>query len=260
MEPDTVIEPSQTQAAIKTPPSHIKHSHRFLFVYLTVLLIAALTGGVYAWQHHDVSSLKQQVKSQTEQITKLKSYVQTLSAPQPGASNNNSALEYKDWKTYCDTINNACFRYPKDWVISGSSSSNQTTESLTNATSTTAVQYNDPLTTQALDQVYYIVDIKDLNKKDLGLKIVERVISNTPDFVVIDSSYVATNHITASRSLSFMDNAKFTSKSTKAAAQLVAKPSNAALTGIKTTDRATAWFNSDDAKACLQILQSFYYQ
>ncbi|HZP55776.1 MAG TPA: hypothetical protein VFB03_03345 [Candidatus Saccharimonadales bacterium] len=241
-------------------PAHVTKSHRFLFIYLVVIVVAALTGGVYAWQHHDVSSLKKQVASQNSQITKLKSDVQTLSAPLPGASNNNSPLQYKDWKTYCDTINNACFRYPKDWVITGSSSSNQATETANNATSTALAQYNDPYTTQALDQVYFIVDTKDLNKKDLGLKVVERVIGNTPDFVIVDSTYLASNHVTANKSQSFMDNAKFTSKNTRATAQFMAKPSNAALSNIKSTDQATSWFSSDDAKTCLQILQSFYYQ
>ncbi len=265
MEPGTIIDaqhlpppppPDQTEAT----PEHIKHSHRFLSLYLIVILIAAVAGSVYAWQHKSVSSLNKRVRGLNSQVVTLQSQVKTLSAPEPNATNNNSPLQYKDWKTYCDTINNGCFRYPKDWTVSGSSNSKTASASLGNPTTTIAAQYNDPVTTQALDQVFYIIDVKDLNKDSLGLKVVERVNGNTPDMVIVDSAYLATKHVAADNTLSFTDDARFTSKTTKASAQLTAKPSAAVISSFKTTDQATAWFKTDDAKACLQMLLSFYYQ
>lgn len=266
MEPGTIIDaqhppqPAQPQPDGQPVLPHVKQSHRFLLVYLVVILVAALTGGIYAWQHHDVTTLRGQVKNQNARIATLQSQVATLSAPQPGASNNNSPLQYKDWKTYCDTINSACFRYPKDWTIDGTSSSSQASETLGNSTTSINVQYNNPVTAQALDQVFYIASVNDLNKTDLGLKIVARVIGNTPDYVIVDSSYATNNHVAAGKTLGFMDNARFSSKTTKASAQFFAKPSGQILSNIKTPDQATAWFNTNDAKTCLQILQSFYYQ
>lgn len=266
MEPGTIIDaehpPTPTPPQVENQPSlpHVRKSHRFLLIYLLVLLVAAISGGVYAWQHHDVTSLKSQVKNLESQNATLQSQVQTLSAPQPDASNNNSPLDYKGWKTFCDTINNACFRYPKDWTISGSGSSNQTAETLSNATTTITMQYNAPVTAPALDQVFYIASINDLNKTDLGLKIVDRIISNTPDLVIVAAKYVNDNNVTAKKTLSFMDNARFTATTNKATVQFSAKPSGAALYNIKSTDQATTWLSSDDAKTCLKILKSFYYQ
>lgn len=262
MQPGTIIDaqhPPPTEPADQFP-SHVKQSHRFLFIYLIVLAAAALTGGVYAWQHHDVSSLRTKVKGLNAQVADLQSQITVLSAPEPGATNNNSPLAYKDWKTFCDSINSACFRYPKDWTISGSSSSGRAAETLGNASTTVGAQYNDPVTTQALDQVFYIADVKDLNKTDFNLKIVERVVGNTPDFVIADSAYLDANHVAAGKTLSFMDDARFTSITTKRPAQFIAKPSGAVLSNIKTTSQATAWFKTEDAKTCLKILRSFYYQ
>jgi hypothetical protein len=229
-------------------------------VYLFVMLAALLAGGIYAWQHHEVTSLKNKQKLLLAQNQVLQTQVKILSAPVAGATNNNSPLQYKDWKTYCDSINNSCFRYPKEWTIDGNSTSTKASVALGTTNGTVRTQYNDPVTTQALNQVYYIVDIKDLNKKDLGLKVVARVIGNTPDYVIVDGSYLETNHIAAGKSLSFMDDARFTSKTTKTSAQLFAKPSGQILSNLRTTDQAQAWFKTDDAKNCLQVLQSYYYQ
>ncbi len=264
MEPGTIIDaqhppPPASQTDNQTPKA-VKQGHRFLLVYLFVIIAAVLTGSVYAWQHHDVTSLRKQVKTLNSQVASLNSQVSTLSAPQPGVTNNNSPLDYKDWKTFCDSINNSCFRYPKDWTIDGSSNSSKAAQTLSSANATVSAQYNDPVKTPALDQVFYIADIHDLNKNNLGLKIVARVIGNTPDYVIVDGSYLVSNNIKAGKSLSFTDDARFTSLTTKTSAQLVAKPTGASLSNIKTPNQATAWFNSDDAKLCLKILRSFYYQ
>lgn len=265
MEPGTIINAEQPSQPAPTPdnqpaPRHVKHSHRFLLLYLTVLIVAVLTGSIYAWQHHKVTTLQKQNNLLQLQNAQLQANVKILSAPKAGATNNNSPLVYKDWKTFCDTTNSTCFLHPSAWVISGSSGGGKTNETLTTPNSTVTVQYNAPVTAQALDQVFYITDIKDLNKTDLELKIVARVINNTPDFVIVDSAYLTSNHITVGKSVSFMDDARFTAKTTKASVQLNAKPSGAILANIKTSDQALAWFKTDDAKTILQLLQSFYYQ
>lgn len=263
MQPGTVIDaqhPPPPPPAQGETPKHVRQSHAFLLVYLVIIVVAVLIGIVYAWQHHQVTNLKNKEKLLNSQIGVLQSQVKTLSAPVPGATNNNSPLQYKDWKTYCDSINNSCFRYPKEWNIDGTSSSSKASVALGTTNSTVRMQYNDPVTTQALNQVFYIADIKLLNKQDLGLKIVARVIGNTPDYVIVDGSYLDANHVSIGKTLSFTDDARFTSKTTKASAQLNAKPSGQVLSNLKTPDQAQAWFKTDDAKNCLQALQSYYYQ
>lgn len=246
-------------ASIQTP-SHVRLSHKFLLLYGVVLVVAALLGSVYAWQHSKVNLLNKKVKDLNSQVLTLQAKVDTLNSIKSDASNENSPLDYAGWKTFCDTTNSGCFRYPKAWTITGSSSSSKNTETITATNATGIIQYENPYTREGVDQVFYVASISNLNTKSLGFKIVGRVLGNTPDYVIVDDSYVTNNHVTADKTMSFMDNASFTDKSKKSSTHFIAKPSDAAKASIKTTDQAIAWFKTDDAKTSLKLLQSFYYQ
>ena len=244
------------------PPVHVKKAHRFLMVYVFVLAAALLGGGIYAWQNSKVNELSAAIKKQNLEIANLKKQLASYES-QPITTNegNQANNPFAGWKTFCDTVGGACFRYPpKDWVITGTSSASKTQEALDNATKTAVVQYENPYTADSQDQVYYISEIQDLRVKSLKLKIVGRVQGNTPTYVVVDAAYVSANHIAAGKTISFANNARFSSVARDVKSQFIAMPTGAAQNNIKNTDQAVAWFKTDDGKNTLAILQSLYYQ
>ena len=232
-----------------------------MLLYISILVIAFVTGGVYAWQHSKVTTLDKKVQAQAAQVATLKGQVTKFEQSIKASPTNKVTGTYAGWKTFCDTLNSACFDYPKDWAIAGTSTTQKTTEAVNNPNNTVSIQYEDPYVHDKLDQVFYISAIEDMQVEDSNLKIVGRVIGNSPDYVVIDASYITTNNVSVGKSLSFVDTARFSDKSKKGTTILFkAAPTSPTLTTIKNPDQATAWFKSDDAKMALKILQSLYYQ
>src|SRR5579859_5144672 len=115
--PPAATPPSPNPPVQPSAPAHVKSAHRFLLLYITVLLAALLAGGVYAWQNSKVKDLKQKDAYYLAQVSQLKKQLADTEASLPTNSNAGNAPNnpYADWKTFCDNFSNACLRYPKDW-------------------------------------------------------------------------------------------------------------------------------------------------
>lgn len=262
IQPQTSASPSPPAAPPQPPPQHVKHAHRFLLLYIAVLLAALLAGGIYAWQNNKVKDFRNKLSQANSQITTLNKQLADAEAAIPSNTNAGNAPNnpYAGWKTFCDNFSNVCLRYPKDWVIAGNSSASKTSETFTNANSAAVVSYDNPYPADKPEQVYFIADIQDLTIKNLGLKIIGRVLGSAPEYTLVDAKYISDNHVTAGQSISFTINATFTTNVQNVTARLKAAPTGQSLANIKTADQASGWFKTDDAKTSLKILQSLYYQ
>ena len=58
---------TEPQLSADQPPL-AKHGHRFVAIYLLILLAAASIGGIYSWQHQKVKDLNKQVASLRSQM------------------------------------------------------------------------------------------------------------------------------------------------------------------------------------------------
>jgi len=259
-QPGDSINPAPMQP--EQHPPHVKKAHNFLLLYVVILIAAVLVGVVYAWQNNQVKDLNKKLAASNALVVSLKKQVAAAEASIPTDTNAGNAPNnpYAGWKTFCDNFSNVCVRYPKDWVIAGTTSSSKTTETFTNATSSAIVNYENPYTSDKQEQVYYIASIDDLTIKSLGNKIVGRTIGTTPSYVMVNATYLTDSHISVGQSVSFVNNAAFTTNAKNVTAKLMAAPTGAAQSNIKSSDLAAAWFKTDDAKTSLKILQSLYYQ
>ena len=260
--PVTQMPPAPQPSSNNQHPPHIKKAHSFLFIYVFLLLAALLAGGIYAWQNSKVKNLNSKLSAANATNSGLKKQLTQAEASIPTNTNAGNAPNnpYAGEKTFCDNFSSTCLRYPKDWVIAGTTSSSKTSETFTNATSSTVVSYDNPYGADKTEQVYFIADIQDLTIKSLGPKIVGRVLGSAPDYSLVDASYVSSVRAQIGQSISFVSNPVFTTNVQNATARLKAAPTAAAAANIKSSDQATAWFKTDDAKTALKILQSLYYQ
>jgi hypothetical protein len=70
-------------------------ARKFIYVFLLIILIAAIAGSIYAWQHNKVSAANKQVISLTTEVTSLQKQIATLQGeaktstitPQPTSTN-----------------------------------------------------------------------------------------------------------------------------------------------------------------------------
>ena len=61
-------------------PTPIKHSHahKLILIYVAFIVVAAIAGGIYTWQHNKVIADNKQIASLTTQVTGLQKQVSTL--------------------------------------------------------------------------------------------------------------------------------------------------------------------------------------
>ncbi|HXH26675.1 MAG TPA: prepilin-type N-terminal cleavage/methylation domain-containing protein [Candidatus Acidoferrum sp.] len=171
----------------------------------------------------------------------------------PAATNNTGSNQtggtqaqadpYVGWKTYCDTLKNACFKYPSNWVISAHSGS----AIVKSPDASLEVDYSGSFATDGRDASYYIASIDDLAQSNTSWKIVGRVAASASakiatEYQLVDASLAA--NLTAGQTESMVDSARFTFKD-KTTGQLVAYNGNA---------------DTNDAATLLLIEKSFYLQ
>jgi len=166
-------------------------------------------------------------------------------------ANTQAVDPYAGWKTYCDTIEKSCFKYPGNWTL------NSNSVGVTSPTGSVVINYigND----QGYDaQVqFYTVSLDSLTATNTNLKVVggfESATSNvTPYYKLVDHSQ--TTNLVVGRQTSFAKKADF-SFPDHSLGSLQAFPIN---TNFDIT-QAKTWFSSDDAKTALLIEKSFYLE
>jgi hypothetical protein len=158
---------------------------------------------------------------------------------------------YAGWKSTCGAAMGACFKYPSDWTASPYGG-------LQNPADTAYVDYQVADNKDQAGSTVYIAVVDDLTTPGQSLTIVGYVFNNVPSFAVYDSAAVTAAGAAAGQTARLVTgNPTFTGEG-GARSTFVATPGANGLAAITTTDQAKAWFTTDSAKTCLQILQSFY--
>ncbi len=106
--------------AAPVAPEAAKHGHRFLWLYVTVIVAALVGGGVYAWQHKKVNDLNTRLSGLQSQITTLQSQQTAANTPTSTSAvttPTTSTVDTSNWKTYSLPAGHFSFKYKSGWKI-----------------------------------------------------------------------------------------------------------------------------------------------
>jgi outer membrane murein-binding lipoprotein Lpp len=78
-----------------TSSATVKHAHRFIFGYLTLILLIAAVGGMYSWQHKKVNDSNAKIANLEQKVSSLQSQVNKLSKQTSATSSTSSASYLK---------------------------------------------------------------------------------------------------------------------------------------------------------------------
>jgi hypothetical protein len=206
-------------------------------IVLVVVTVIGL-GGWWVWRHnHQPKKMPMASNSSTSQTGK-----------QQQSSNTQPADPYAGWKTSCDAVLKACYKYPNDWVQAQYGG-------WQNTANTAYFNFAATNKDQATNNVY-IAAIEDLANKNQNLKIVGTIDDNVPGYTVYDASVITDKHVAIGQFAQLITvNPTFNKDIT-----FVATPGASGIAAITSPAQAKAWFSTPEAQQCLKILQSFYYQ
>lgn len=224
-------------------------------IVLAFVAIAAIAYSVYAWQQNrQLSSDISTKNNQIAELQKQKTTPTTKPTTQP-------ADPYAGWKSYCDAVEKACFKYPADWTVATSSTANtlgMVSASIDDPSHSISGNYMNSDTRDGFNNPYYVADLEELATPSSDLKVLGGFVATTatvyPEYKVVDTSFTAS--LTAGQQGMTEDTARFTFKDKKTGS-LYIRP--ATVTGM-TPDQAKAWFTTDDAKTALLVTKSFYLE
>ncbi|HSX47566.1 MAG TPA: hypothetical protein VLF63_02215 [Patescibacteria group bacterium] len=199
-------------------------------IIISLILVIAILTGVVIW-------LAVRLDHKNNSIPKINNQIQSNL---PKASNNKKVV----LKTYCDELNIGCLTYPSNWTLN--------TQTLNKVPT---IQIASPLPSQNIVAVSYRINANSpgtsahdsvigsfkFNTPIDGLSIEEAIMSNmnTPYLAVVDSNSIW-NHTKGNNNWS-----------------LIALPSGQPFSN---SDQATKWFSTSEAKAALQIIESYTYK
>jgi len=72
-----VLTPSVPQVS---PTIHAKSAYKFIFVYISLIILCAAVAGVYSWQHRQVDNLNHQISILNNQIKTYHTEISALNA------------------------------------------------------------------------------------------------------------------------------------------------------------------------------------
>lgn len=164
---------------------------------------------------------------------------------------------YAGWKTYCDTTEKACFKYPADWTIDPSNQNGIVSVTFKNPTASVFGSYVNYDTRDGRESPYFTTDMQELSVANANYKVVGGFNSSTPsvapEYRVVDSKF--TVGLKIGQQATLVNTARFTFNNMNTGhLQLLPKTSG------MTQDQAKAWFASDDAKTALLIAKSFHIE
>lgn len=210
-------------------------------VVIVVVILAAIGfTGWYVWQAQNRSSGQQP------------------STNEPAPVQNPQATDpYEGWKTYCDDAAKACFKYPTEWALTPSTGDGWVSAQVENPNRTIAVSYTGPDTRDGRVMPFYADGVYDLAKADSRFKVVGGFTPGTtnslPKIIISDSSLLTKYPLKAGEQADFVNTARFTD-ARNISASLTAYPTSK----VFTDNEAKVWFDSEDAKSGLLVLESFY--
>lgn len=214
--------------------------------FVPALLLAAIavlvTGGI-GWSIY--AGKKAQATSQAQAVSQA-SAAMTPTPPKVDP--------YAGWKTYCDDVAKACFKYPANWSIR--TMNHKGTEGMVmilNQSGEMAGSYDESRPVGGSFPLDYIASLDDLSTPNANYKVVGEVYPSPksfyPAYDVLDKS-VTTRLAVGQQDASLAGDQK------GRWGHLTMLPYVYHLTA----DQAKAWFKTDDAKTSLLIAKSFYLQ
>jgi len=221
----------------------------FGIIGVVLIVVALAVIGLLAWRFYDAS--KSKTPSSTANHTSSGSSSQANTQTPPPKVD-----PYAGWQTYCDTVEKACFKYPSGWTIDPSDQNNIVSVTLENSTKTLVGSYTNYDTRDGFQMPYYTAALEDLSTPSAIYKVLGGFVASTatvnPQYKVVDSSF--TIGLTVGQQASVNNTARFTFAD-KNTGHLEIYPTSA--NGM-TSNQATTWFTTDDAKTALLIARSFY--
>ncbi|HKR81405.1 MAG TPA: hypothetical protein VJR27_00185 [Candidatus Saccharimonadales bacterium] len=235
---------------------HAKHAHKYVAAYLFIVVLLAVTGGVYAWQHKKAEQLTARVDSLKAQRVALIKQMATI-------ADQKATAPATGLKSYCDTTHGPCFRYPAAWTLNASKVTTngvaQTIATVTDPDKLVQVTYSNPFSPRAAGN-FYTQQVVGLGSSGAGpalaLKIVGGYFTDSAPYapfyeVVDDPSVFQPGKVTSG-----VFATQFTGKNN----QVVHFQAIPSAGDFSTAAKTQAWFSTDAAKAALTVLQSLYYK
>lgn len=223
----------------------IQKAAGFGLMGIAAIIVTLAVIGLVAWRFYDTTKTKTAVSSTTS------SKDQASTKPSPKID------PYTNWKTYCDTSEKACFKYPSDWKIT-TSDQGFVSVLASSPTGSTSASYTNSDTRDGADAPYYTAALEALNIPNADYRVLGGFVvtdsASMPQYKVVDNSF--TTGLTVGQQGTTSNTARFTFKDSTRTGKLEAYP----LANNMTQDQAKAWFASADAKTALMITQSFYFQ
>ena len=220
----------------------------FGIIGVALIVVAVAFIGLLVWRFYDAS--KSQTPSSTASQTSSSSSTQAKTqTPDPYA---------QGWKSYCDDVKKACFKYPADWTADLPSQSTGTV-GLRSPTGSVVGTYTNNDTRDSAPAPFYTAALEDLSTPNASLKVVggfdPSMATASPRYKVVDTSF--TTGLTIGQQASMTNTARLTFKDGNMTGHLEIFPTSA--NGM-TVDQAKAWFTSGDAKMAELIVKSFYFE
>lgn len=127
-ESPVVVSNTQTEIPSLNSPIKAKHAHRLIYVYVAVLVVAAIVGFVYSWQHKKVDNLNKKVTSLNTQVSSLQKQVSDLQKTATTSTKLSTTTSTQSTNSiYTSKVGGFSIQYPASWTIVGYSDANSST-------------------------------------------------------------------------------------------------------------------------------------
>jgi len=213
-----------------------------VIIVIVVLALLGLVGWVVYKNHHKTASV----------------------ATTDTTNSASTTSPYSGWKTYCDTIDNGCFKYPSSWSLTTSNINGlEYAQVFSPGRSSTAIYKSLPsviTSTSQSNASFYTASLNALSVSNSKLKVVGGYFtsSNVPFFYLVNASSLSTYPLKAGVSAQFEGIPDYSLKNSANFGSFYAYTTKKAYSG--SADQAQSWYVTSDAKDCLLVVQSFYYQ
>jgi hypothetical protein len=226
---------------------------------LIVTVVLVVVGGRAVYVYH--RDHKIQAKS-----------IDSSTIPLTGTTNKKSntstrtASPYAGWKTYCDSSNHYCFKYPSSWQLSNQSTAGQVYVTVTDSTTNTSVSYNNPDNDDAFPAAPFytslIYPLSGINSLTLiGGYWADQNGSNNdnePFYAVIDSSYIKSYPLNVGETGHLSSNRFTDSGNNNQTASLILEGGQGANNnGQLPLSQVNTWLDSQTSRTGVLILKSF---
>ena len=102
-------QPSTASMPQATPTVNVKHAHKFIIGYVSLIILVAATSGVYSWQHKKLNNANAKIANLQTQLSSSQSQVTKLSKQLDSTASNT--------KTYTDPSKIYSVSYPSSWIV-----------------------------------------------------------------------------------------------------------------------------------------------